>query len=80
MTTRKFTGIKKVCGETKRLDGWNGHVQVNYATDTDEVWCEYETDDNWWTYYHDDAVISLSYKYPATMKEIKRDIIERLKK
>lgn len=75
---RKFKGIKKACGETKYLNGWNGHVQVNYDPHTDEVWCEYETDDNWSTRYHDPDIISLFYKRPQTMQQIKDDILEYL--
>lgn len=70
---RKFTGVKKVAGETKRLNGWNGYVQAFYDTETDEMWCEYFTDKNWYTTYHSTAVISNDYTHPATMAKIKKD-------
>lgn len=38
---RKYRGIKKTAGETKGLNGYNGHTQIAYDPDTDEVYSEY---------------------------------------
>lgn len=71
---KKVTGLKNASGATKVLNGWNGHVQVNWNKETGKIWTEWETNDSWQTTYHDDDIVSVSYKHPATMKEIKKDL------
>ena len=76
--TMQFKGIKKAAGDTKRLDGWNGHVQVNYDPNDDTVWTQYESDDSWTTRYHDEDIVSIFFRKPATMEEIKKKIINEM--
>ena len=70
----KFNGIKKAAGDTKILNGLNGHVQVNYDPNDDTVWTQYESDDSWTTRYHNDDIVSIVCRTPATMREIKQKI------
>ena len=74
ITMKKMTGIKEAAGDTKMLNGYNGHVQVNLDTKTGKVWTSYETDDSWRTEYHERTIVSIFYRRPATMEEIKKDL------
>lgn len=38
---RKFKGIKKAITETKKLNGFNGKVEINYNIENDVVSCKY---------------------------------------
>lgn len=76
---KKMTGIKAAAGDTKMLNGYNGHVQVNLDTETGKVWTSYETDDSWRTYYHEQTIVSILYRKPATMAEIKKDLENKIR-
>lgn len=71
---RKYKGIKRAAGETKGLNGLNGHTQIAYDTEADEVYSEYFHDVNSWNEYHDPGVVSFTTTAPMTMGEIKSQI------
>lgn len=71
---RKYRGIKKAAGETKGLNGWNGHTQIAYDTATDTVYSEYIPNVNEWNEYHDSDIVSFTTEEPMTMEEIKSQI------
>lgn len=67
----KMQGLKKAAGETKRLDGWNGYVQISYDRADGEVIAVYHTDVNDWTRYHSETIIPVrNTRYPMTMQGI----------
>ena len=71
---KKYRGIKKAAGDTKGLNGYNGHTQIAYDTATDTVYSEYIPNVNEWNEYHDENIISFTTEEPMTMEEIKSQI------
>lgn len=71
---KKYRGVKKAAGETKGLNGWNGHTQIAYDPETDTVYSEYIPNVNEWNEYHDENIISFTTEEPMTMDEIKSQI------
>lgn len=75
----KLHGIKKLAGETKTLNGYDGrYIQVNYDMRKDEVWGDYlcSIGHNTWVEYHDPHILCCGKVCePWTMKEL-RDMIE----
>lgn len=67
----KMQGLKMAAGETKRLDGWNGYVQISYDQADGEVIAAYHDDVNGWTRYHSETIIPVrNTREPMTMQGI----------
>ena len=71
---RKFIGVKRAAGNTKGLNGLNGHTQIAYDSETDTVYSEWMPSVNEWNEYHDSSVVSFTTTAPMTMEEIKSQI------
>jgi len=77
----KISGLRKIAGETKSLQGHYSsiYLQLNYDTSDGHAWTDQHCSlgHNSWTQYHDDTIINCGIlTEPATMKEIEA-MIER---
>ena len=79
----KITGLKKVAGETKSLEGYSSgkYLQLNYDKSTGNVWTDffYSLGQNSWTEYHDSNIINCgNISEPMTMVQIREMIVNAL--
>lgn len=80
----KYTGIEKVCEETKSLEGYfsGKYLQLNVDISTGEVWADYFDNygHNDWNEYHDKDIINCgNISNPMTEKEIEEMINAAIK-
>lgn len=79
----KITGLKKVAGETKSLEGYfsGKYLQLNYDKSTGKVWTDffYSLGQNNWTEYHDSNIINCgNISEPMTMVQIREMVVNAL--
>ena len=78
----KMIGLKKVAGETKKLNYDNTkYLQLNYDKKDGEVWTDYfwSIGQNSWNEYNSPNIITIAnLSEPHTMQEIADLIAERL--
>ena len=77
----KISGLKKIAGETKSLQGHYSslYLQLNYDTSDGHAWTDQHCSlgHNSWSRYNDENIINCGViSSPMTMKEI-ADMIER---
>lgn len=77
---KKISGVRKGCGETKRLYPYCGyHVQVAINVSTWELVSDY-LPLNDYIRWDEGYITFATYQHPTTMKEIKADAIEALER
>ena len=76
----KIVGLKKIAGESKKLNGPYGsyHLDVFYDTKTGKAWASAQIGNSYCVYDDANIVRICSLHEPRTMAEIKRTIIEVL--
>lgn len=66
---KKIIGLKKTCGETKRIGWIISKVQINFNTENNHIWGDALTTGNV-VEYENPAIVSFATNEPLTQAEI----------